>query len=155
MSKALSEIFIETQGKPFEHEGKLVSMGFTASVSKGQQVTLELISANSELEQGIEVSVDSRKGEVEFSEGKVKRPIFWTNFAPDQIPFVCYPKKQDGILRIWNVWCYPGEKEPNAWINNAGIVIEPISDSESILHCSNGYGDVDFSNLVFRVTIQS
>ena len=51
-------------------------------------------------------------------------------------------------LDVWNSWMYGGVE--HAWIGNAGLVAQTVERGYT-LQCSDGVGDVDFTDLVVRI----
>lgn len=106
-------------------------------------------------QQGIENSIDQRKGYIEVNDQKLNALVFWTKTAPKVFEFKCYPKKSEGVMNIWNVWRNVEYKDNvDSWIDNAGLYIEQLEDNVFVFHCSSGRGSVNFDDLVFKVRIK-
>lgn len=59
------------------------------------------------------------------------------------------------VLKLWNIWrgSMGGVDVTQAWLGNAGMRIEQsASGKELLLHCSDGEGPVEFSDLDVRIT---
>ncbi|WP_148134548.1 hypothetical protein [Candidatus Formimonas warabiya] len=155
MEKTLAQILSDKKGGPIDYNGKNVVMAKKIPVKSGQEVEIEILRFNGDSKQGFEVSIDQRKGYIEVNGQKLNSPIFWTDTAPRTFSFKCFPKKTEGIMGIWNVWKNIEYKEnTDAWIGNAGLYVERIDDEKTILHCSNGIGDVNFDDLVLQIKIK-
>lgn len=147
-------MFIQNKGEPLNINGNLVVMSHRIDVTRGQEVKIEFISSKNDHRQGIEISLDKRKGYIEVNDQKLNSPVFWRDTAPSSFVFKCFPKKNVGQLNIWNIWQYTDQDERvDAWIGNAGIIVHQEDQGASLFRCSNGTGDIDFDDLVFRVTV--
>jgi hypothetical protein len=125
-------------------------------IKKEQVVVIEFLSFMETFHQGIGLSIDKRQGDIQVFEvdnEKIKHPVFWTDTAPRIVKIKCFPKKQDGYLHIWNIWRHSDDGGADAWIGNAGLYEELQEDGSLLFHCSNGVGDVDFNDLIFKVTL--
>lgn len=130
-------------------------MSHRISVIKAQEIEIEILHYNGEFQQGFEISIDQRKGYIEVDGQKLTIPVFWTNTAPRRFSFKCFPKKTNGIMNIWNVWKNVEYKENiDAWVGNAGLYVERTDDESMIFHCSNGAGNINFEDLVFKMEIK-
>lgn len=155
MKASLSAMFIEHKGKPLNIDGNQVVMSHKVEVVKNQEVRIELISWKSEYRQGIEVSLDTRKGMVEVNGEKLSDPIFWTDSAPRCFAFKCHPRKAIGHLNILNIWQHrDSEGRIDAWVGNAGIIIHQEEEGSFLFSCSNGIGEVHFDDIVFRIRVR-
>ncbi|BBI32302.1 hypothetical protein [Cohnella abietis] len=153
MSQTLSELFIEKKGESLDINGKKIVMSHRIEVSKEQVLTIEFMDSEATCRQGIELSVDKRKGQVEINGELLTAPVLWGDTAPKTVAVKCFPKKATGQINIWNVWYYTGQDRIDAWIGNAGMHVEQINDKTHILHCSNGIGDFDLNDLSVKVTL--
>ncbi|MDA8235191.1 MAG: hypothetical protein M0Z31_10400 [Clostridia bacterium] len=151
----LAQMLANAKGEPIDYEGKSVMMSYKIPVLKGQEVEVEFLDYNDTYQQGFEVSIDQRKGTVEINGQKLSAPVFWTHTAPKIFSFKCYTKKTEGFLNIWNVWQNIEYKDNvDAWIGNSGMFVEKLEDGALIFHCSNGVGEVNFDDLVFKVKVK-
>jgi hypothetical protein len=156
VSLSLAEMFIQTNGEPVVINGVQVVMSYRVEVKKGQEVKIDFISSKSSFRQGIEISLDKRKGFVEVNSQNLFTPVFWKDTAPSSFVIKCFPKKNEGQLNIWNIWQqhFNPEGRIDAWLGNSGINIEQLGTSSYQFRCSNGIGEIDFEDLVFQVTLQ-
>lgn len=155
MEKTLAQLLSDAKGGPIDFKGKSVEMSYRISVSKAQEIEIEILYYNGEFQQGFEISLDQRKGHIEVDGQKLTTPVFWTNTAPRMFSFKCFPKKTNGIMNVWNVWKNVEYKESiDAWVGNAGLYVERIDDESMIFHCSNGVGNINFEDFVFKIKIK-
>jgi hypothetical protein len=73
----------------------------------------------------------------------------WSDTAPELIEFGVSDRSRLQRLRVWNVWRTRHGAE-DAWTGNFGMWVEQ-SGTSFRFHCSDGIGDVDFGDLVFRI----
>ncbi|PLR79589.1 hypothetical protein CVD25_22450 [Bacillus canaveralius] len=149
---SLAEMFIKNKGEAININGSLVVMSHRLEVNTGQDVKIEFIRTKNDFRQGIEFSLDKRKGYIEVNNQKLNSPVFWVDTAPSTFIFKCFPKKETGQLNLWNIWQYNDDRV-DAWIGNAGIIAEQEDEGIFIFRCSNGIGDIDFDDLVFRLIL--
>lgn len=151
----LAEMFINNKGQPVTLNGNQIVMSHRVDVVKNQEATIEIISCNNEYRQGIELSIDKRKGFIEVNNQKLTAPVFWLDTAPKIFTFKCYPVKNMGKMNIWNIWQFSKQEDRvDAWIGNSGIQVKQEDEKTLVFHCSNGVGDIDFNDLVFKLTLQ-
>ena len=145
-------MFIKNKGEAININGGLVVMSQKLEVKTDQYVKIEFIRSKNDYRQGIELSLDKRKGCIEVNNQKLNSPVFWKDTAPSTIIFKCFPKKETGQLNLWNIWQYIDDRV-DAWIGNAGIIVEQEDEGIFLFRCSSGIGDIDFDDLVFRLIL--
>lgn len=147
--ETLSAQFQRAQGKPINYCGNVVLPIFKKDLNQ-ELVTLVIkrLSSLRKPEQGIRIKVE--KGEIHLDGKKYKEIILWEDNSPDSVE-ITVTSKGKSQLKIWNVWRV--DALVNAWVGNAGMVINEIADQSIMFQCSDGVGSVDFSNLVFVVNV--
>jgi len=154
LAETLAKKLSEAKGEPIEFQDKKVMMSFRIPVKKGQEIQVEFIKYDETYQQGFEISIDQKKGFIEVNDQKLISPVFWVNTAPRIFSFKCLTKKDEGIINVWNVWQNIEYKDNiDAWIGNAGLYVEEIEQNTYIFYCSNGLNEVNFSDLVFKLTV--
>lgn len=93
---SLADMFIKNKGEPIKINGSLVVMSQRLEVKIGQDVKVEFIRSKNDFRQGIELSLDKRKGYIEVNNKKINSPVFWKDTAPSTFIFKCFPKKETG-----------------------------------------------------------
>lgn len=77
--------------------------------------------------------------------------VFWADKAPDELPVRVHGDGTSSIVRLWNAW--EGSRgELQSGIGNGGMRVDVV-DSRTILRCSDGPGDVDFSSLTVSIVV--
>lgn len=152
MDGELAFLLGEQSGGPIEYNGKNVVMVFEKEVRKSQSVQIEVIHFD-EIKQGIAILIDNWESAIIFQGKPYVHPVFWMP-SPRIIEFSCQTRDEIGKLSIWNVWECPYYQNTDAWIGNAGMYIDEVAKDTYIVHCSNGTGEVDFDNLIFKITMK-
>lgn len=145
MEETLSSIFMRTKGKPINFNGKTVIAIMEIEITKPSTVfSIRRLGATNGRVQGLALKAVSGQIVVDGSGDGYPEIILWSDTSPDAVEIEVI-SKFGGTLKIWNVW--KSTFGMNAWVGNAGIhVCEP--DGKMILECSDGVGDVDFSDYV-------
>jgi len=119
-------------------------------------VRAEILSANTDVEQGFDIKVD---GWLELAKGE-RVPVLRTWKDERFEDTVEYPFfTRDQRLFVWNVYkmTYPsGRTVEERWTENAGFWVEQAGENERIYHCSHGMSSPpDFESLVFKVSVRA
>jgi len=101
-----------------------------------------------ELEQGIGFRTDN--GWLLANGEKAKKFSVWADTAPDVVSVELRPLRgrEQLAVRIWNIWKSTSWGSTMAWIGNAGMVVETITDGRAVLGASAGPGSPRFDELV-------
>jgi hypothetical protein len=153
MDSTLSDLFMETKGGPVLINNIPTLMAVKYPIRNGQRLNVSFLYYDNHPRQGIELSVDNNKGNIEVNGQIINRPVFWTDTAPKEFEIKCIPKGQSGFVHIWNIWQFSATKTIHAWTGNAGIQVDENTPGAIVLNCSNGLCDVNFSNIVIRINI--
>lgn len=153
MAITLAGILTDAKGGPVNYQGRSVMMSYKMPIIKGQEISVEILKYNNDtVEQGFELSVDQRKGEIEVNDKILKDPVFWTETAPKIFSLKCYSNNATGVINIWNVWRNIEHRDRvEAWVEHAGLYIENAEAGTIVFHCSSGVHQVDFEDFVFKV----
>lgn len=147
--ETLSAQFQREQGRPLNYCGNIVLPIFKKDLN--QELVSLVITRLSSLrkpEQGIRIKVE--RGEIHLEGKNYKEIILWEDSSPDSVEMTVISKGKSQ-LKIWNVWRV--DSLVNAWVGNAGMVINEMATQSLEFQCSDGVGSVDFSNLVFVIRI--
>lgn len=68
-------MFINNKGEAININGSLVVMSQRLDVKTGQEVKVEFISSKNDYRQGIELSLDKKKGCIEVNNHKLNAPV--------------------------------------------------------------------------------
>jgi hypothetical protein len=146
MTETLSFIFQKTNGAPIEINGVIIRPSYKLNLQKGEhKFLIRRLKVKEKPLQGIRLKI--KKGEIFVNDKTLSDVILWANTSPDLIE-IHIKSKKDCELIIWNEWQI--DNLTQAWVGNAGI---HIVNGEKVtkLECSNGIGDVDFTDLVVEI----
>ncbi|HEY4372010.1 MAG TPA: hypothetical protein VGN52_08800 [Burkholderiales bacterium] len=146
MKESLSSIFQKIRGAPTEVDGRFVYPIFKEHVEKGERnLRIRRLASKQSPVQGIRIKMV--KGLIEIYGRKYSEIVLWADTSPTVVDLKI-SSRSGGELRAWNVWKI--DDITQAWIGNAGIRIAKEGGVVT-LECSDGVGDIDFSNLVVEV----
>jgi hypothetical protein len=154
MSARLAERFQEAQGEPIEVDGKLVQMMYELPpIQAPAELTVELTTSSSR-PQGLRLKV--RDGDVVLNDQVLDDVVLWSDTAPPTVTAQLRPKsaRKPMNVRVWNVWRDPAGTM-QAWIGDAGLVVEDEQDGSAVLGCSDGFDEPDFDDLRVKLTLIS
>jgi len=146
----LSSLFQKSNGKPINVDGQDVHGIFCITIKdKKQDFIIHKLKAKKSPIPGLRLKVT--KGFIEINGERYRDVILWSDELDDSI-LVSITSKSGCELKIWNVWRRPDDihRVVEAWVSNEGMVINE-SGGIVTLECSNGFGEVDFSNLVVEI----
>jgi hypothetical protein len=152
MSARLSERFMEAQGEPIEVDGKLVRMMYELPpIEAPAELRIELATSSSR-PQGVRLKV--RDGDVVLNEQVLDDVVLWSDSAPPTVIAQLRPKssRKSMNVRVWNVWRDPAGTM-QAWIGDAGLVVEDEQDGSATLGCSDGFDEPDFDDLRVKLAL--
>lgn len=146
MINTLSSHFQNSKGTAIEINGRSVFPIFQKKIDAGEkEILVKRINATKLPLQGLRIKVIN--GNIEVNEISGTEFILWANTSPEQVKIKII-SSQGCLLKFWNVWEVDGITQ--AWVGNAGICV--ISqDRVTTLECSDGAGDIDFSDLVIQI----
>jgi hypothetical protein len=145
MEETLSSIFMRTKGKPITFNGKTVVAIIEIEITKPRTIfSIRRLAATNGRVQGLALKAVSGQIVVEGSPDGYPEIILWSDTSPDAVEIEVF-SKFGSTLKIWNIW--KSTFGMNAWVGNAGIHVCE-SDGKITLECSDGVGDVDFSDYV-------
>lgn len=146
MGDTLSTIFQKSKGASINLNGRLVQPMYEVMIDGGRHAFLiKRLTAIDSPVQGLRIKVD--KGDIEVEDQCHSEIILWADTSPDTVQIIVAPKAACK-MKIWNVWRVGDSAQ--AWVGNAGIHVRRES-SVVTLECSDGSGEVDFSNLVIQI----
>ncbi len=146
MDQILSLLFQQSKGAPVESKGQLVHPIFKARVKSGQKrFLIRRIHATSSPVPGLRIK--AVKGQIEVNGQRHPEVILWADTSPETVPLSVI-SKFGCELKAWNVW--RADDLVQAWVGNAGLVISE-ADHVITLECSDGVGEVNFTDLVVQI----
>jgi len=145
MEETLSSIFMRTKGKAINFNGKTVVAIMEIEITKPRTVfSIRRLGVTNDRVQGLALKAVSGQIVVDGSGDGYPEIILWSDISPDVVEIEVL-SKFGSTLKVWNVW--KSAFGINAWVGNAGIhICRP--DGKMTLECSDGVGEVDFSDYV-------
>jgi hypothetical protein len=152
MSARLAERFTAAQGAPIEVDGKLVHMMFELPPIDGAaelHVELETDSARPQA-----VRLKARGGKLLLNEQLVDDVVLWSDTAPPAVTASLRPQSSATpmTLRVWNAW-RDTAGTMQAWIGDAGMLVEEEGPGVVVLRCSDGFDAPTFDDLIVRLVL--
>jgi len=144
----LNDQFAQSGGEPIEVDGRLVHGLFRTTLPERARIELAFVSVDSPLPQGL--ALRANKGLLKVGLTESPGIDVWEDRIPGGTITILSSSPQDSAFEIWNLWRHQGATW--AFSRNAGITIDPIAGGVR-LHCSDGFGVVNFGNLVVDVRI--
>jgi hypothetical protein len=144
MQRNLAEQIAHARGAPIRVGDVDVYGLYRIPVSRGQAIRVRRVTAVSWPTQGLRLKLDA--GLISIGGQNLGDIVLWADSAPEEVELTCNTTGERGILKLWNAW-RDERGATQAWIGNAGIVVEPHGDLVT-LRCSDGVGDVHFGDLV-------
>jgi hypothetical protein len=162
MKTTMDVRFDEADYEPVEVDGELVHPFYRTSLSEGDVVRIEWLSAASPRIQGL--SLRLRHPEVRGKPGyggllrveHAESPAIalWMDSAHAVVTARCVRLEPGAQLEISNTWRMPDGRE-DEWFLNYGMKIERVGDRAVVLHCSDGIGnELTFDDQVVRVQVE-
>ncbi|WP_433161678.1 hypothetical protein [Kribbella sp. CA-247076] len=146
----LEGLFKASAGKPVEFNGSTVYLAYGLKLGARQvDVGLRVKSDGREPVQGICVEIDD--GQLELNGAMNAGMVLWMDVAPPEMN-IRAGGASDSILRVWNCWRGKfGQRD--AWIGNAGMLVDAQADGIYRFRCSDGPGAPDFTALEFELRL--
>lgn len=143
----LEDLFREGRTAVIEWEGvKVYSALRVCPFLTGLTISLELGETADGL-QGVSLSCQDAVISINGVEGK--NFVLWEESAPDVVTVSLRKIKPAAELLLWNVWDRYGHTD--AWLLNAGMVIDELTDRSAVVACGEGEGPVRFTDLTIRL----
>ncbi len=143
--------FMKSKGQPIEYNGETLMRIDRLYVPKRFQVSVSLISTNSEWKQGVRIKT---KGKMiaEYSKIESKSFIIWEDFIIYEPTFRCSGTSQNNELLVWNAWDQ-GDGVIQAWLGGTAMKKEILSGNHFRYYCNDGHLDENFDDIVFDIEI--
>lgn len=145
MNKVFEDYFNETNGKPFDYEGKLIKLSHSINVNGGENFKIDSFVTKSKWKQGVVFQV--LNGELEMNNDVNTRFVLWEgSFSENSNIKVLKGEK----LIVYNVWDV-GNGIMQYGHNGAGLYVIEIKNKLTF-YCNDGFPNDNLDDLVFDVT---
>ena len=146
----LGERFQQSQGAPVELDGQLVHMLYElppVEAPASLRIALRHAAARPQA-----LNLSARHGTVLVNGQALTEVVLWTDTAPPEVVAELRPAggRQPMTVRVWNGW-RDSRDVVQAWIGDAGMLINPHGDGRVTLRCSDGYDQPSFDDLVVEL----
>lgn len=129
------------------HDGREVRPMLRLAVSEGTRVRVQRIAARSDRRQALKLAVVT--GQLLVNEVIADIVSLWSDTSPSEVELTVLGA-QARRLEVWNAWDLGGLE--SAWLGNAGLIVE-TSERYLALHCSDGIGPPNFTDLQARLAV--
>ncbi|MBV4463593.1 hypothetical protein KVG95_09615 [Pseudomonas sp. SWRI79] len=151
MEETLSSIFARTKGTPINFNGQTVVAIIEIKITKPRTVfSIRRLRATNGRVQGLVLKAANGQLVVDSSGTGYPEIVLWSDTSPD-VAEIEVLSKSGSTLKIWNVW--KSTFGMSAWVGNAGMHVCETGN-KMMLECSDGVGDVDFSDYVVTLEEQ-
>lgn len=153
MVARLADRFKAAQGAPIEVDGRLVQMMYELPpIQAPAELRVELETASTR-PQGVRLK--ARGGDVVLNDQALDDVVLWSDTAPPLVTAELRPKskREPMSVRVWNVW-RDDVGTMQAWIGDAGLVVEDEQAGRVILGCSDGFDQPNFGDLRVKLTLR-
>lgn len=152
MSGRLADRFKASQGAPIEVDGRVAQMAYDLPPIAASTELRVQMEARSSWPQGLRLR--AQEGDVLLNDQALSDVVLWSDTAPPEVVADLRPKSQGKPLsvRVWNVW-RDDQGTMQAWIGDAGLVVDDKRDGSVTLCCSDGFGKPDFGDLAVKLTL--
>lgn len=147
----LAESFIKSRGEPVPLGDDLVHMAtLLDAFDTPEEVLLRFIRGRKDPPQGLRLKVSG--GSLEINGEATPDAILWADTAPSEVIALVRPSvlSQPATLLVWNAWRTPSGRT-DAWVGDAGMLVEPSPNGTVVLRCSDGSSPPSFDDLVVEV----
>ena len=152
MGARLAERFKAAQGAPIEVDGVLVQMMYELPpIEAPTELRVEL-ETSSGRPQGLRLK--ARGGDVLLNDQMLDDVVLWSDTAPPLVTAELRPtaKQEPMRVRAWNVW-RDDAGTMQAWIGDAGLVVEHTHPGTVLLRCSDGFDRPNFGDLRVKLML--
>jgi hypothetical protein len=154
MTERLADRFASAGGAAIEVDGQLAHMLYELDpMATPTRLSINLTST-SPTAQGLRLK--ARGGTIAVDGRNLDDIVLWTDTAPALSTVVLVPSDRSAplTLRVWNVWRDPAATM-QAWIGDAGIVVDGESPERVVLRCSDGFDAPTFDDLVVELALSA
>ena len=149
--KELQTLFIESRGQPISFNGKNIVQIDCINIHK-TVIDYCFLSNPNEILNGFALKIQN--GYIELSNGKKVNIVYTWN--QKEVPNIGHYSivSSDNKIKIWNIY-HVNSKEltiADYWTNNAGMIVDSITNTKRIYYCSDGIGIFDPNDNIFSLS---
>lgn len=143
----LGELFASQNTDTVHHRGRIVKAVVRIPVTDACTVTVIRHQVTPERPQCLKLGLNS--GVLDVNGHRAPTVALWSTTSPETVTLTVRGENATA-LEAWNAWSMGGVD--NAWVGNAGIVTKSTA-AGTILRCSDGVGEPDFSDLEIEIQV--
>jgi hypothetical protein len=152
MSAKLAERFQAAQGAPVEVDGQLAHMMYELPPVTAPLRLRVVLKPGAERPEGLRIK--ARNGQVVVNDQALEDVVLWSDSAPPEVVATLEPAGTKPMsVRVWNTW-RDQQGATQAWIGDAGMVVEEAGDGRVTLRCSDGFDRPSFDDLVVELAVE-
>jgi hypothetical protein len=152
MSVKLAERFQAAQGAPVEVDGQLAHMMYELPPVSAPTRLRVALRAGGDRPQGLRLK--ARGGQVVVNDQALADVVLWSDSAPPEVVATLEPDGAKPMsVRVWNTW-RDQQEATQAWIGDAGMLVEEPGDGRVVLRCSDGFDAPTFTDLVVELALE-
>jgi hypothetical protein len=152
MSTKLAERFQAAQGAPVEVDGQLAHMMYELPPVTAPLRLRIALKPGGERPEGLRLK--ARNGQIVVNDQALEDVVLWSDSAPPEVEATLEPAGSKPMsVRVWNTW-RDQQGATQAWIGDAGMVVEEAGDGRVTLHCSDGFDRPSFGDLVAELAVE-
>jgi hypothetical protein len=152
MAEKLSDLFEAARGPVIEWRGQVVHAMYEIAELAGSAV-LKITFADPSPARPQGLRLKAQGGRLEINDQLHGDVVLWSDSAPSVVVAVAHPKRGKVMsLRLWNAWRDPAGTT-QAWIGNAGMLVEGDLEQGLVLRCSDGFDEPTFDDLVATLVV--
>ena len=147
----LAERFQAAQGAPVEVDGQLAHMMYELPPLDGPARLRIALRAGEARPDGLRLK--ARNGHVVVDDQALDDVVLWSDSAPPEVTAELQPGGGKPMsLRMWNTW-RDGQGAMQAWVGDAGMLVEEGEGGRVLLRCSDGFDRPSFDDLVVELEL--
>jgi hypothetical protein len=147
----LAQRFQAAKGAPIEVGGETAQMLYELPPVEQPAELQVALETSSSRPQGLRLK--ARGGEIVVNDQALGDVVLWSDTAPPETVAELRPKGSKPLgVRVWNVW-RDEAGTMQAWIGDAGMVVDEEGSGTVTLRCSDGYDEPSFDDLRVKLTL--
>lgn len=141
-------------GAPIDVDGETVRMMFELPPVEGHAELRVALKAKSGRPQAVRLK--ARGGKLVVNGQALDDVVLWSDSAPPEVTATVEPAStgKPVTVRAWNAWRDPAGTM-QAWIGDAGMIVEEGDPGSVVLRCSDGFDAPTFDDLVVELAVEA
>jgi hypothetical protein len=145
---SLSELFAKSGGEPILLGDQQVHSIFVGKIWTGDHVRVRRLGVTASPVQALRLKIVG--GKLLINKQSLRDIVLWSDTAPEETVLVAENADSGATIKIWNAW-RDSQGTMQAWLGDAGMLIDKKGVRGIRLRCSDGLGGVNFDDLVVEI----